>query len=117
MKADKGKDKMISALEKYKGIVSYAVKAVGINRSTHYRWMKEDEVYKAAVEDITEVTLDYVEQKLIDQIDDDHPASIMFYLKSKGKKRGYGQSVELTGDAEKPIQWIEQKTYDEDKDN
>ena len=48
------KEAMLEALEKSLGIVSTAAKMVGIDRSTHYAWLKSDEEYKSAVNSIQE---------------------------------------------------------------
>ena len=37
------KEQYLEALEKAMGIVSQAAKKVGIDRTTPYRWMKEDD--------------------------------------------------------------------------
>jgi transcriptional regulator of acetoin/glycerol metabolism len=41
------KKAMIEALEQSLGIVTTACKKVGINRKTHYDWLKTDEDYAA----------------------------------------------------------------------
>ena len=46
------KKAMLEALEKSLGVVSTAAKIVGINRSTHYDWLANDEEYAQAVSDI-----------------------------------------------------------------
>lgn len=80
---------MLTALEKCLGVVTTACKEVGMPRSTHYKWMAEDEKYKAAVEDLANVTLDFAEAQLHKQIAAGEVASTIFYLKTKGKKRGF----------------------------
>ena len=88
------KKAMIEALEKTLGIVSSACQIVNINRSTHYNWIKEDDEYKQAVEDISEMAIDFAESKLFNQIKDENTTATIFYLKTKGKKRGYIERVE-----------------------
>lgn len=85
---------MIAALEQSLGIVTTAAKAVGIDRTTHYDWLKSDEEYKAAVDSIQDITLDFAESQLHKQIKDGEVTSTIFYLKTKGKKRGYIERVE-----------------------
>jgi hypothetical protein len=85
---------MIEALEQSLGIVTTACKLVGITRDTHYRWLTEDEDYKAAVDSIQDITLDFAESQLHKQIKDGEVTSTIFYLKTKGKKRGYIERVE-----------------------
>jgi len=88
------KKAMLLALEQSLGIVTSAAKAVGIDRTTHYLWLKDDEEYKAAVESIQDITLDFAESQLHKQIKDGEVTSTIFYLKTKGKKRGYVERVE-----------------------
>ena len=86
---------MIEALEKSLGIVTSACKSVGINRSTHYDWLKSDEDYKSEVESIEDIAIDFAESQLHKQIKDGNPTSTIFYLKTKAKKRGYIERQEI----------------------
>ena len=102
------KKAMIEALEKSLGIVTTAAKSVGIDRTTHYKWLEADEDYKAAVEDISEMTIDFAESQLHKQIKDGVQASTIFYLKTKGKKRGYFESQEVRMNLERDLpDWFE----------
>lgn len=92
---DKIKTSMLEALENSLGIVSVACRKIGISRQTHYRWQKEDPDYDKASKEIIEATIDFVESKLFENISDKKEASIMFYLKSKAKHRGYVERQEL----------------------
>lgn len=93
--SDKKKKSMIQALEKANGIVSTAVKNVGINRSTHYDWYKNDQEYKDAVDDIQEGSIDFVEDALFQKISGGDTTAIIFYLKTKAKHRGYIEKSEM----------------------
>ena len=97
------KKAMIEALEKSLGIVTTACKTVGISRETHYRWTREDENYKSLVEGIADIALDFAESQLHKQIKDGEVSSTIFYLKTKGKKRGYIERVEQELTIHKPI--------------
>jgi len=97
------KKKMLEALEKSLGIVTTACKLVGIARETHYRWMREDSEYKEAVDSISDVVLDFAESKLHNLIDGGDTAATIFYMKTKGKKRGYIERQELTGPDNQPV--------------
>lgn len=109
------KEKILQALEDKMGIVSEACKSIGFARSTFYKWLNEDSEFKAAVDEIQDVALDYVESKLFEKISGvtvkgkgqseegepdvvyDLPPSdtaIIFYLKTKGKRRGYIEKTE-----------------------
>ncbi len=88
-KTEDNKSKMLKALEEYYGIVTTSCQSVGISRITHYRWLEEDEEYKAKVLDIKNAAIDFVESKLFDCINSEKETSIIFYLKTIGKNRGY----------------------------
>jgi hypothetical protein len=94
---DINKKAMVEALEKSLGVVTTACKTVGIARATHYLWMNTDDEYKQAVEDISNVALDFAESQLHKQIKEGNSTSTIFYLKTKGKKRGYVERQEITG--------------------
>jgi len=93
--SDITKKAMIAALEKSLGIVTTACKAVEISRETHYRWLREDEQYKEAVESIADIALDFAESKLHKSIENGSDTAVIFYLKTKGKKRGYIERSEF----------------------
>ena len=97
------KKAMIEALEKSLGVVTTAAKTVGIDRSTHYEWLKTDQKYKDAVESIGDIALDFAESQLHKQMQAGDTTACIFYLKTKGKKRGYVERQELTGEDGKPI--------------
>ena len=94
-KNDIQKAAMLEALEKSLGIVTSACKSVGISRNTHYTWLKQDDIYKEAVEDIENIALDFAESQLHKQIKRGNTAGTIFYLKTKGKKRGYVERQEV----------------------
>lgn len=100
------KKALLEALEKSLGIVTTACKAVGIDRSTHYAWYNSDEEYKEAVDSISDITLDFVESQLHKQISEGEVSSTIFYLKTKGKKRGYIERQEISGVADAPVHMI-----------
>ncbi len=89
------KNKMIKALEETLGVVTSAARRCNIARSTHYDWMTNDPEYKRQVEDIQDLTLDFVESQLHKQIQDGEVASTIFYMKTKGKRRGYVERTEI----------------------
>lgn len=97
------KQRMLECLEKHLGIVTTAAKDAGIDRATHYRWMESDSEYKNAVDALEDVALDFAEQCLFDQMRDGTPASTIFYLKYRARKRGYVDRKELTGKDGEPL--------------
>lgn len=106
------KKAMIEALEKSLGVVTTACEVVGISRKTHYEWMKTDPEYKEAVEDISEAAIDFVESKLHDRIKEKDTTSIIFFLKTKAKKRGYVERQEVEQSGGLTINWKEERTYE-----
>ena len=79
----------IEALEKSLGIVTTACRQTGVARSTHYKWMQEDEEFAQAVKDLDDVAIDFAESKLHKRIEAGDTTAVIFYLKTKGKNRGY----------------------------
>ena len=96
------KKAMVTALEKSLGIVTTACRNVGIGRDTHYRWMRDDPAYRSEVESIEGMALDLAESKLHEEILEGNTAAIIFFLKTKGKKRGYVERQEVETTVKQP---------------
>lgn len=122
-KTDILKSAMLTALRGELGNVSKACELVDCSRDQHYTWMKSDEDYKAKVEAIKENAIDFVEGQLFKlikgvtlavqgkdgiEIFEQPPCktSIIFYLKTIGKKRGYIERTEIGGPDNGPINII-----------
>lgn len=99
----KRKADMLLSLEKSLGIVTIAALTAGIDRKTHYLWLDKDPKYKAAVLAIEDIALDFAESMLHKNIKAGKEASIIFHLKTKGKRRGYIERREITGEDGMPI--------------
>jgi hypothetical protein len=97
-KIEQTKKALLTALEKSLGVVTTACKAVGISRTTFYKYVDEDQEFAKAVLEIEEVALDFVESQNFKQIQKGNVTSIIFYLKTKGKKRGFVEKKEETVD-------------------
>lgn len=93
-KSDIIKENLLKALEISLGVVTSACKNAQVSRKTFYQYCLEDLEFKALVDEIQEVALDFAESALHAQIKDGIPSSTMFYLKTKGKKRGYIERLE-----------------------
>ena len=83
---------MLDALSKSRGIVSVACKLSGLSRSSYLNWKKSDLDFAAAVDQIQETQKDGVESKLLDNIEQGDVTSIIFYLKTRCRDRGYGNT-------------------------
>tara|TARA_Y100001937_G_C7031248_1_gene290187 strand:+ start:248 stop:607 length:360 start_codon:yes stop_codon:yes gene_type:complete len=91
------KESILKALEQSLGVVTMACKKAKVPRSTFYKWLNEDNDFAKKVKDIENVALDFAESQLHQQIGKGIPSSTMFYLKTKGKHRGYVERTEITG--------------------
>jgi len=105
-KTDTKKEAMLEALERSLGIVTTACNAVGINRSTHYVWLKKDSDYADKVKAIEGRTLDFAESHLHNLIKEGNTAATIFFLKTKGKGRGYVERQEIEVAEKKPLSWF-----------
>ena len=83
------KEHLLEALEKSLGIVSTACQSVGVSRTTYYKYYNEDDDFKQSVDSISDIALDCAESQLFELIKEKNVTAIIFYLKTKGKKRGY----------------------------
>lgn len=93
------KRKLIEALRKTLGVIAPACRLCECSRQTFYDFCKEDTDFKQQFEDIKEEAIDFAEQQLFKNINDQKEASIFFYLKTQAKHRGYieKQEIEQTG--------------------
>lgn len=113
-KVDKHKKELLEALNKHRGVISHACNSVGISRTQYYNYCNEDEEFSKLADEAQENAIDFVESKLFEKIDGisvlrytakgeeeiyEQPPSdtaIIFYLKTKGRKRGYVEKQEIT---------------------
>ena len=91
----KGKEELLRQLENNCGVVAPACEAAGVSRTQYYNWLNGDEEFRAKVDGIQEVALDFVEHALFRNIKKGDTQSILYYLKTKGSKRGYGERQEI----------------------
>jgi len=108
------KKAMLDALEKTLGVVTTAAKMVGIERTTHYLWLKEDKEYKDAVEDVQNVVLDFAESALHKMVENHQPAATLFLLKTKGKNRGYVERQEIFHDGKLETEVVQYRVNKKD---
>lgn len=91
---------MIKALGTTFGNVSEALRVldeqgISLGRTAHYKWLETDELYQEAVSNAADKTLDLVEKALIKQIKNGSVQATTFYLKTKGRVRGYTERQEV----------------------
>ena len=102
------KELFLKALKNNLGNVSASCSAVNIGRQTYYNWIEADKEFEQSCIDAEESLLDLAENRLLEKIDKYDTTSIIFFLKTKGRKRGYNESTQL--ELVKPISEI---TFDE----
>jgi len=91
------------ALLKAKGFVSVAARRLGCAPGTVRNYIGRYETCKQAVLDAKEEMKDFAEGKLYQNIDENKEASLIFYLKTQAKDRGYVERQEVTGADGDPI--------------
>ena len=91
---------LLKALQKSLGIVTEACEKAELSRTQHYKWYKEDEEYRKAVQEIDGMFIDFAETHLKEQIEKGSTPATIFYLKTRRKKRGYGDSLDITSGEE-----------------
>lgn len=94
-KTNNNKKMFLKALVQSLGIVSEASRKTGFSRTQFYKWCQDDPKYKKEVEDIDNDVLDMVESSLHRQIKNDNATSTIFFLKMKGRGRGYIEKSEI----------------------
>ncbi len=82
----------LMALVKCHGVISDACKASGVSRRTVYSWIDIDEEFNQALSLIQIESVDFAESKLFENIGRGYEASIIFFLKTRGKGRGYDEN-------------------------
>ena len=84
----------LEGLKKTAGVQQPVVEQLGLSRVTIAAWKRDDLEFNAAVEQIQEIALDVVETQLFKNIMSGDTTSIIFYLKTKGRKRGYIEKID-----------------------
>jgi hypothetical protein len=103
-KQEHKKTEFLEALEQTLGVVSTACNRVGIPYSRYRKWLERDPDFKDKVEAISDIALDYVETQLFRQIQEGNAQATMFYLRTKGKHRGYVENPALNVNTFTPVQ-------------
>ncbi|GEM_PF-791646 len=83
------KKEFLELLKANKGLVYFTCDKFGLPYQTHLNWYNADPDYASEVDEINEHVNDFVESKLYKVIQKESVPAIMFYLKTKGKRRGY----------------------------
>jgi len=74
--------------------VSTCCKKMNISRNCFYDWKKQDSEFRESIEELEESLLDFGETMLYKAVKKGKTAELIFYLKTKGKKRGYFERLQ-----------------------
>lgn len=99
------KQKLLKALEESHGVVTNACRKAGVSRAQYYRYLEADEKFRNQVDDIQEAAIDFVESALFKQIKEGNITGQIFYLKTKGKNRGYIEKTQVQQETTGSIQF------------
>jgi hypothetical protein len=110
------KKRLLEALEESLGVVTEACKIADVSRSAFYGYYNDDPEFKAAVDSIDDMAIDFAESQLHKQIKDGVPVSTIFYLKTRGKRRGYveKEQVEHSGDININVKYVKRPIKTDD---
>lgn len=89
--------RVIEALELNGGIKTAAAIALGIGRTTLYRFIDSNPECRAKIEEIDNMTLDLAEGQILKAIKDGDRRTCMWYLELKGHQRGYSRQHRHAG--------------------
>lgn len=92
----------VEAYVKAFGIVTKAAKAAEISRFTFYEWLKTDPEFKHAIDSAQpeEYQIDFAEDVLMQMIKAKNTAATIFFLKTKGRGRGYIERLDVNNSFE-----------------
>ena len=76
------KKQMLKALEGSLGVVTTALKATDLSRTNYYKWLKEDEDFAQAVQDVELIAQDFVKSKFYECIKDKVPSVVIHGAKN-----------------------------------
>ena len=87
-------EKIIQIYEKKGCNITATCTALGISRKTFYEWKEKKKKLAEGLEAAEESIIDFAESKLVEHINNDDVQALIFFLRTKGKKRGYVEKTE-----------------------
>lgn len=87
-------EKIIQIYEKKGCNITATCTALGIARKTFYEWREKKKKLAEGLEAAEEAIIDFAESKLVEHINNDDVQALIFFLRTKGKKRGYVEKIE-----------------------
>ena len=90
-------DKVNGLIDEMMGNVSMVARTLNVSRTTLYNYINSHSTVKQALSESREKMIDNVESKLYSKALDGDTTSMIFFLKTQGKHRGYVERQEVTG--------------------
>ena len=85
---------IIKVYEKKGCNITQTCSALGISRKTFYEWKEKKKKLDEGLKEVDESILDWAESKLVEHINNNDLQALIFFLRTKGKKRGYVEKTE-----------------------
>lgn len=86
-----GREEFLEALRKNHGRLITTYRQCHLTRDIVKYWRKKYPDFNEQIEEAKGLAIDDVEGKLYELIDEGETAAVIFYLKTKGRDRGYGE--------------------------
>ena len=90
-------EKVNALIDELMGNVSMVARTLNVSRTTLYNYINSHATVKQALDEAREKMIDNVESKLYSKALDGDTTSMIFFLKTQGKHRGYVERQEVTG--------------------
>ena len=88
------KEILLEGLVKSLGVITSACAIANVSRTSYYSYYNDDDEFAKEVDEVSNIALDFAESQLFDLIKDKNITAIIFFLKTKGKYRGYSERIE-----------------------
>lgn len=92
------KGEVAEALRQAANLKTRAAEILGVDRKTLYTYLQKHPDLEAIGDEIQETMLDVAESKMYTMINGGDKTMIIFYLKTKGRQRGYVERREIEGE-------------------
>lgn len=96
--------RVAEAIKQYNGNLAAVARSQGVVRDTLYRFIKAHPSLKPVIEDARETMIDHAESVLYKKVLAGDTTSLIFFLKTQGKRRGYTERLEMSGPDGGPVQ-------------
>lgn len=91
------REAIITLIRDRSGNLTAVARQLNCSRTTLYRYVTQHPTVEAALAEARETMLDNAESMLYKKVLDGDVTSLIFFLKTQGKSRGYVERVEQTG--------------------